>query len=123
MQPIKTHKAPNAVGPYSQAVLKNNTLFVSGTLGIDPATNIMPEGFAEQAQLVFNNLQAILEAAGMGFAQVVKVSIFLQDMNDFAVLNDLYAQRFSVPYPARETVQVARLPKDGKLEISLIAMK
>jgi 2-iminobutanoate/2-iminopropanoate deaminase len=123
MQPIKTHKAPNAVGPYSQAVLKNNTLFVSGTLGIDPATNIMPEGFAEQAQLVFNNLQAILEAAGMGFAQVVKVSIFLQDMNDFAVLNDLYAQRFSAPYPARETVQVARLPKDGKLEISLIAMK
>jgi len=123
MQAIKTHKAPNAVGPYSQAVMKNNTLFISGQLGIDPLTNVMPEGFAEQAQLVFNNLKAVLEAAGMSFSHVVKVSIFIMDMGDFAVLNEIYAQFFNEPYPARETVQVARLPKDGKVEISLIAMK
>jgi len=123
MQPVKTHKAPNAVGPYSQAVLKNNTLFVSGTLGIDPATGLMPDGFADQARLVFANLKGILEAAGMTFSQVVKVSIFIMDMNDFGVLNEIYAQNFNEPYPARETVQVARLPKDGRIEISLIAMK
>jgi 2-iminobutanoate/2-iminopropanoate deaminase len=123
MQPIKTHKAPNAVGPYSQAVLKNNTLFVSGCLGIDPSSGVMPEVFAEQASLVFANLKAILDAAGMSFSHVVKVSIFLIDMNDFMVLNDIYAQFFNEPYPARETVQVARLPKDGRIEISLIAMR
>ena len=123
MQPIKTHRAPNAVGPYSQAVLKNNTLFVSGQLGIAPLSNNMPDSFAEQAQLVFNNLKAVLEAAGMSFSHVVKVSIFILNMNDFTALNDIYAQYFNEPYPARETVQVARLPKDGKVEISLIAMK
>jgi 2-iminobutanoate/2-iminopropanoate deaminase len=123
MQAIKTHKAPGAVGPYSQAVLKNNTLFVSGTLGIDPASGEMPEGFTEQARLVFANLKGILEAAGMTFAHVVKVSIFIMDMNDFGSLNEMYAQYFTEPYPARETVQVARLPKDGRIEISLIAMK
>lgn len=123
MQPIKTHKAPNAVGPYSQAVLKNNTLFVSGCLGIDASTGVMPEAFSEQANLVFANLKAILDAAGLSFSHVVKVSIFLMDMNDFMVLNDIYAQFFNEPYPARETVQVARLPKDGRIEISLIAMR
>lgn len=123
MQPIKTHKAPNAVGPYSQAVIKNNTLFISGQLGIDPSTSNMPESFTEQAQLVFSNLKAILEAANMNFSNVVKVSIFIMDMNDFAALNELYAQFFREPYPARETVQVARLPKDGRIEISLIAMR
>ncbi len=123
MQSVMTHRAPGAIGPYSQAVMMNNALFISGQIGIDPSSNQMPEGFAEQAQNVFNNLKAILEAAGMGYAHVVKVTIFLQDMNDFGTLNDLYAQRFSAPYPARETVQVARLPKDAKLEISLIAMR
>ncbi len=123
MQAIKTHKAPGAVGPYSQAVLRNNLLFISGTLGMDPSSSAMPDGFAEQAQLVFSNLKGILEAAGMTFAHVLKVSIFLKDMNDFAVLNEMYAQYFTEPYPARETVQVARLPKDGRVEISLIAMK
>jgi len=122
MQTIKTDQAPQAVGPYSQAVMKNGTLFVSGTLGIDPKSNTMPESFAEQAKLVFSNLKAVLDEAGMNFSHVVKVSIFIMDMNDFAVLNEMYAQIFSEPYPARETVQVARLPKDGKIEISLIAM-
>ncbi len=123
MQVVTTNRAPGAIGPYSQAVSMNNALFISGQLGIDPVSNTMPDGFIEQANQVFNNLKAILDAAGMGFGHVVKVTIFMQDMNDFAVLNDIYAQRFSAPYPARETVQVARLPKDGKVEISLIAMR
>lgn len=123
MQSINTHKAPAALGPYSQAVMMNNALFVSGQLGIDPGTGQMIEGFEAQAQLVFANIKAILEAAGMGFSHIVKVSVFLKDMNDFAALNDIYARHFSAPYPAREAIQVARLPKDGLIEISVIAMK
>ncbi|MFB3844563.1 MAG: Rid family detoxifying hydrolase [Candidatus Cloacimonadaceae bacterium] len=123
MQAITTHKAPPAIGPYSQAVLKNNTLFISGQLGLEPTSEILPESFNEQAKRVFANLKAILEAADMSFSQVVKVTIFLADMNDFPQLNELYAQFFSVPYPARETIQAAKLPKDAKIEISLIAMK
>lgn len=123
MQAVNTHRAPAAIGPYSQAVSANNILFVSGQLGIDPGTGMMPEGFAEQANLVFANIQAILEAAGMSFAQVIKVSVFLADMNHFATLNEIYARNFSPPYPAREAVQVARLPKDGLIEISVIAMR
>jgi 2-iminobutanoate/2-iminopropanoate deaminase len=123
MRQIHSEKAPAAVGPYSQAVLKNETLFVSGQLGIDPATGNLREGFAEQAEQVFANLSAVLEAAEMSFANVVKVSIFLQNLNDFAVLNGIYTRQFSQPFPARETVQVARLPLNGLIEISLIAMK
>ncbi len=123
MQTINTHKAPAAIGPYSQAVMMNNTLFVSGQLGIDPGNGQMPEGFEAQAQLVFANIKAILEAAGMGFPHIVKVTVFLKDMNDFAALNEIYARTFSTPHPAREAIQVARLPKDGLIEISVIAMK
>ncbi len=123
MQTISTHQAPPAIGPYSQAVMNGNLLFVSGQLGFDPVTGALPEGFSAQAEQVFANLKAILEAAGLAFRNVVKVSVFLQDMNNFALLNDLYARNFSAPYPAREAVQVARLPKDGLIEISVIAMK
>ncbi len=123
MQVINTVKAPAALGPYSQAVLKNGTLFVSGQLGIDPGSGQMAEGFEAQANLVFANLRAILEAAGMGFANVAKVSVFLSDMNDFAALNKIYTHNFSAPHPAREAIQVARLPKDGLIEISVIAIK
>ncbi len=123
MQTINTHQAPAALGPYSQAVLMNNALFVSGQLGIDPGTGEMPDGFEAQAHLVFANLKAILEAAGLGFRHVVKVTVFLADMNNFAILNEIYARNFSAPHPAREAVQVARLPKDGQIEISVIAMK
>ena len=123
MLPINTSRAPAAVGPYSQAIWKNNMLFVSGTLGIDPVSGEMPEAFADQARLVLSNLKAILEGASMNFTHAVKVSIFITDMADFATLNEIYAQNFYEPYPARETVQVARLPKDGKVEISLTAMK
>lgn len=123
MEIVNTLSAPAAIGPYSQAVLSHNFLYVSGQLGIDHATGVMPTGFTAQANLVFGNIQAILEASGMSFANVVKVSVFLMDMNKFATLNEIYARYFSTPYPAREAVQVARLPKDGLIEISVIAMR
>ncbi|PKN80659.1 MAG: reactive intermediate/imine deaminase [Candidatus Cloacimonetes bacterium HGW-Cloacimonetes-1] len=123
MQAIHTHKAPGAIGPYSQAVLSNNMLFMSGQLGIDPVSGTMAESFVEQTNLVFANIKAILDAAGMSCTNIVKVSVFLKDMNDFAALNEIYAKHFSTPYPAREAVQVARLPKDGLVEISVIAAK
>jgi 2-iminobutanoate/2-iminopropanoate deaminase len=120
---ISTPKAPAAIGPYSQAVQSGNLLFVSGQLGIDPQSGNMAEGFEAQAKLVFSHLQAILEEAGMNFANVVKASVFLKDMNDFALLNDIYAGYFEAPFPAREAIQVARLPKDGLVEISIMAVK
>lgn len=123
MQAINTNQAPPAIGPYSQAVLSNGVLYISGQLGIDPVSGNMAEGFEGQANLVFANLKAILEAAGMSFRNVVKASVFLLDMNNFAALNEIYARNFSSPFPAREAVQVARLPKDGVVEISLIAMR
>ena len=123
MQSIMTHRAPAAIGPYSQATMKNNTLFISGQLGIDPNSSQMVEGFEAQANLVFQNIKAILEAAGMGLSHVMKVSVFLKNMDDFAALNEIYARYFSAPYPAREAIQVARLPKDGLIEISVIAMR
>lgn len=123
MQAISTTQAPPALGPYSQAALANGLLFVSGQLGIDPATGDMPPDFTDQARLVFANLRAILTAAGLGFSSVVKASVFLTDMGHFSALNEIYASHFSAPYPAREAVQVARLPRDGQIEISLIAVK
>lgn len=123
MKAISTPKAPAAIGPYSQAVQSGNLLFVSGQLGIDPQSGNMAEGFEAQAKLVFSHLQAILEEAGMSFANVVKASVFLKDMNDFTLLNDIYAGYFEAPFPAREAIQVARLPKDGLVEISIMAVK
>jgi 2-iminobutanoate/2-iminopropanoate deaminase len=123
MQAITTPRAPGAVGPYSQAVLKNDMLFISGQLGMDPVTNILPHDFHEQAEQVFNNLKTILDAAGMACSHVVKVTIYVTDLSNFSTLNDIYANHFCAPYPARETVQVARLPREAKVEISLIAIK
>jgi len=120
---ISTPKAPAAIGPYSQAVQSGNLLFVSGQLGIDPQSGNMAEGFEAQAKLVFSHLQAILEEAGMSFANVVKASVFLKDMKDFTLLNDIYAGYYEAPVPAREAIQVARLPKDGLVEISIMAVK
>lgn len=122
MQAINTHLAPPALGPYSQAILSNGMLFVSGQLGIDAAGNLL-EGFEAQANQVFANLKAILEAAGMSFSHAVKVSVFLKDMSNFAALNEIYSRHFSAPYPAREAIEVARLPRDGMIEISLIAQR
>lgn len=123
MQAVNTHAAPAALGPYSQAVLNNNVLYVSGQLGIDPSTGEMPEGFEAQAALVFANIKAILAAAGMSFSHIVKASVFLKDLGNFPVLNEMYARYFSAPFPARETIEVSRLPKDGQIEISVIAMR
>ncbi len=123
MLPINTNRAPAAVGPYSQAVMKNNMVYVSGTLGMDTATGQLPESFTEQARNVLNHVKAVLEGASMNMSHVVKVSIFLADMNDFAELNEIYKTYFIEPYPARETVQVARLPKDARVEISVIAAR
>ncbi|MFC1522617.1 RidA family protein [Elusimicrobiota bacterium] len=121
---IETDKAPKAIGPYSQAVSKGNMLFISGQLGLDPETGKIPQGdIALQAELALKNLLSILNAAGLDPSHVVKATIFLTDMNDFAKVNEVYGKFFKAPYPARACVEVSRLPKDGKVEIEAIAIK
>lgn len=122
MKSIKTKKAPAALGPYSQAVLKNGILFISGQLGIDPETGKLVDSFADQAKQVFYNLKNILLAADMSFKNVLKVTIYVDDLENFPILNDIYNSYFEEPYPARETVEVSKLPANGAIEISLIAM-
>lgn len=119
---IHTDKAPRAIGPYSQAVIAGGFLYASGQTPLDPATGLLVEGgIREQAARVFQNLAAVLAAAGVGFDTVVKATVFLQDMNDFAAVNEVYASNFTGDFPARSTVQVARLPKDALVEIELVA--
>jgi 2-iminobutanoate/2-iminopropanoate deaminase len=119
---ISSPDAPKAIGPYSQAVRAGQLLFLSGQVPIDPATGLMVDGdIAAQTRRVFENLGAVLKAGGRSFADVVRTTVFLADMNDFAAMNEVYGQYFKEPYPARATVQVARLPKDSKVEIDLIA--
>jgi 2-iminobutanoate/2-iminopropanoate deaminase len=121
-QAISTANAPKAIGPYSQAVRAGQLLFVSGQIPLDPATGSIVEGdVGVQARRVMDNLAAVLEAAGLSFAAVVRTTVFLADMNDFATVNGIYGEYFSEPYPARATVQVARLPRDVRVEIDLIA--
>jgi len=123
---IATSAAPAAIGPYSQAVVVSGgrTLYSSGQIALDPATGqIVGQGDVRaQTVRVLDNLQAVLQAAGMGFSDVVKAGIFLADMNDFAAVNELYAQRFPAAPPARSTVQVARLPRDVLVEIDVVAV-
>ena len=121
---ISTKNAPGAIGPYSQAVMINGFLYTSGQVAIDPETGNMVTGSteAETAQ-VMKNLEAVLAEAGLGFEHVIKTSIFLKDMDDFQTVNTIYASYFTADYPARETVEVARLPKDARVEISMIAVK
>ncbi len=119
---IATDKAPAAIGPYSQAVKTGNLLFTSGQIPIDPATNTLVEGGIEvQARRVFENVQAILTASGASMNQVVKTVVFLKDMNDFAKVNEIYAEYFTGDFPARSCVEVARLPKDVLIEMEAIA--
>jgi len=121
-RPISTAGAPKAIGPYSQAVRVGQLLFASGQIPTDPSTGaIVPGDIAAQTRRVFDNLAAVLQAGGLSFAHVVRTTVFLADMNDFAAMNDVYGTYFSEPYPARATVQVARLPKDARVEIDLIA--
>jgi 2-iminobutanoate/2-iminopropanoate deaminase len=121
-QAISSSGAPKAIGPYSPAIRAGQLLFVSGQVPLDPATGQMIEGdITAQARRVLDNIGALLTAGGRSFADVVRTTIFLADMNDFAAVNDVYGQYFSEPYPARATVQVARLPKDARVEIDVIA--
>ena len=120
---IKTDKAPKAIGPYSQAISANGMVFASGQIAIDPATGeILQGGIEGQTRQVLSNLKAVLEAAGSSIDKAVKCTVYLQDMNDYAAMNAVYAESFSSPYPARAAVQVARLPKDVKVEIDVLAV-
>jgi len=122
-QEVKTDKAPKAIGPYSQGIIANGFVFCSGQLPLDPASGELSTGSIEdQARLVLKNLGAVLTAAGSSFDQVLKTTIFLQDMSDFAKVNEVYAGFFKTPFPARATVQVARLPRDAKVEIEAVAL-
>lgn len=123
MKQIQTTAAPAAIGPYSQAVEVGNLVIASGQLPINPATGEMPTGIEEQAHQSLKNVKAILEAAGTGIENVVKTTVFLADMNDFAAMNAVYAQYFSDPYPARSAVAVKTLPKNALVEIEVIAEK
>ncbi len=121
---IYTEKAPEPIGPYSQAVLAGNMLFISGQIPIDPATNQLIIGsIADEAIQVMKNLDALLKSSGFLFEDVVKTTIFLSNMNHFAEVNEVYGSYFSANFPARETVAVLGLPKNVNVEISLIAVK
>ena len=116
---ISTDKAPAAIGPYSQAIEVNGTVYTSGIIPVVPAPGEIPA----QAQQAFENLSNLLEAAGTGMDKVVKTTVFIKEMNDFAAINEVYAKFFPSPFPSRSCVEVARLPKDVMLEIEAIAVK
>lgn len=120
---ISTGGAAAAIGPYSQAIRSGDMLFCSGQLGIDPATGELVDGVEAQAERALRNLQSVLDAAGLGFDDVVKTTIFLADIGDFAAVNAVYARFMPDPPPARSTVQVAALPKAGRVEIEAIARR
>lgn len=119
-QTIQTDKAPAAVGTYSQAVKVGNTVYISGQIGLNPATMQLAEGFEAQAEQVFANIKAICEAAGGTINDVVKFNVSLTDLNDFAALNEVFIANLNEPYPARAAVQVTALPKGGVVEIESI---
>jgi 2-iminobutanoate/2-iminopropanoate deaminase len=122
--PVSTDAAPKAVGPYSQAIVAGNLIFTSGQIPLDPKTQQMVEGdIRVQTERVMDNLGAVLKAAGAGFSDVVKATIFLADLGDFGTVNEIYGKRFPGTPPARSTVQVAALPKGARVEIELIAQK
>lgn len=122
-QIIKTEDAPQAIGPYSQAVVAGGFVFLSGQIPLDPATGQFVEGgIAEQTEQVLRNLSKVLEAAGTSLARVVKTTVFLADMSDFAAMNEVYGRSFNENPPARSTVQAARLPRDARVEIDVIAL-
>ena len=121
---ISTKNAPAAIGPYSQAILSNNTLYCSGQIAINPATgNLVMDNITAETNQVMQNISAVLTAADIDFSHVVKCSIFMKDMNDYAAINEVYAKSFGEFPPAREAVQVSVLPKNVNVEISVIAVK
>lgn len=123
MESIQTDRAPQAIGPYSQAIKANGFIFASGQIPLDPATmQLIDGGIGAQTERVLNNVRAVLEAAGTTLERVVKTTVFLADMNDFAAMNEVYSAFFGTTRPARSTVQAARLPRDVKVEIEVIAL-
>ena len=120
---ISTEGAPKAIGPYSQAVVSNGMAFLSGQIPLDPATGLMVEGdIAAQTERVLENLKSVLEAAGSSLARVVRTTVFLKDMGEFAKMNEVYGRYFASNPPARATVEAARLPRDARVEIDCIAI-
>ncbi len=117
---IHTDNAPAAIGPYSQAIRADKTVYLSGQLGLDPATGILRNGIEAQTRQVLDNLQAVAAAAGGSLDDIVKVTLLLIDMSDFAKVNEIMATRFKQPYPARATYQVAALPKAGRIEVEAV---
>ncbi|HEY9542046.1 RidA family protein [Prevotella sp.] len=123
-QPINTEKAPAAIGPYSQAVEANGFIFASGQLPIDPATGQFAEGgIKEQTRQSILNAQSILQAAGLDLSNVVKTTVYLDNMDDFAAMNEVYAQFFASPFPARSAVAVEKLPKGALVEVEVLACR
>ncbi len=122
IESISSAEAPKAIGPYSPAIRAGGTVYFSGQLGLDPASGELASGVRAQAERALLNLKSLLAASGLSLASVAKTTIFLASMSDFAVVNEVYASHFSVPYPARSTVQVAALPKGGLVEIEAIAI-
>jgi 2-iminobutanoate/2-iminopropanoate deaminase len=119
---VSSPDAPAAIGPYSPALRAGQLLFLSGQIALDPSTGLLRTGdIATETRRVMDNISALLEAGGLGFSAVVRTTVFLADMNDFAAMNAVYGEYFSQPYPARATVQVAKLPKDARVEIDVIA--
>jgi 2-iminobutanoate/2-iminopropanoate deaminase len=121
---INTENAPAAIGPYSQAIEANGFIYVSGQLGLNPQTGKLVEGgIVAETKQALENIKAVLTAAGSNLANVVKADVYLADMSDFSKMNEVYAQYFSEPYPARATIAVKALPKDGRVEIAVVAVK
>ncbi len=120
MKETKTNNAPAAIGPYSQAITVGNLLFTSGQIPINPETGEIPEGVEAQAKQALTNVRNLIEAAGGSIDNVVKTTVFIKNMDDFGKINEIYAQFFTEPYPARSCVEVARLPKDVLLEVESI---
>lgn len=120
---IESGNAPKAIGSYSQAVLVDDTLYVSGNIPVNPATGDVADGIVNQSKQVFENMKAVLNEAGMGFENVVKTTAFLTDLSNFATFNEIYASYFVAPYPARSCVEVGKLPKNVLVEVECIAKK
>jgi 2-iminobutanoate/2-iminopropanoate deaminase len=120
-QAVVSEQAPKPVGPYSQAIIVDSLVWCSGQIGIDPKTGILVEGLEQQTEQIFNNLKAVLERAGSGLERVVKATVFITSMDNFARVNEVYARFFKEPFPARSTVEVGALPKGALVEIEVIA--
>ena len=122
-QVVKTDRAPGAIGPYSQGIQAGNMYFFSGQLPLDPQTGVMPETIQEQTKQSLENIKGLLESQELSLADVVKTTVYLDNINDFAAMNEVYAEYFGEPYPARSAIEVGKLPKDALVEIEVIAVK